>query len=312
MKTALVLFGATASGKTAALSRVFREHPDLAEQVELLSADSRQVYRWLDIGTAKPSGAERTDPPLHLVDFLDPREAFDLGTFVHACDQLVPEIRRRNRLPVITGGTAFYIKGYLYGLPETPPASVEVREQLRKRAHTDGLHTLRDELLRVDPESARRIGENDEYRILRALEVFRSTGRPRSAFTEPHTVRPGLDVLLIGLRRDREDLYRRINARVEAMFEAGLPREVEEQYRRGYRPEDPGLRTIGYREFFEIDHRPPWSPESLPLIRDRIARNTRHYARRQEIFFRQLPEIRWIDAEDTESLAVAIEEAIQG
>lgn len=312
MKTAFILFGATAVGKTAALETVLRDAPHLAGRVELISADSRQVYRNLDIGTAKPLPGVREKMPHHLVDILDPHKRFDVGQFVHACDQLVPEIHARGRLPVITGGTAFYLKAYLYGLPRTPPASARVRTALRRRLENEGLEALRAELVSVDRESAVRIGENDAYRILRALEIYHATGQPRSAFSEPSRFRDNLDVTVIGLFREREELYTRINERIAAMFSAGLPAEVDRLYRAGYRPEDPGLRTIGYREFFEVAGPPPWSPDVLVEIRKRISRDTRHYARRQEIFFRRLSGIRWLDADDCGSLAVALEESVGG
>ena len=302
MKTALVLFGATAVGKTAAMEALIRDTPELRHKLEIVSADSRQIYRGADIGTAKPSGAERQLIPHHLIDVLDLSELFDVGRFVHACDALIPEIRARGRLPVITGGTAFYLKAFLYGLPETPPASMEIRDQLRERLKRNGIEALRQELITVDPISADRINSNDVYRILRALEVYHATGRPRSSFSEPRTVRAGMDVIVAGLRRDRESLYQRINRRVAEMFASGLPAEVEALYCRGYRPGDPGLHTIGYREFFTVGGAPPWSTETLSEVQHHIARNTRHYARRQDIFFRTLPGITWIDADDHDLL----------
>lgn len=268
---------------------------------EIVSADSRQVYRGLDIGTAKPGREEQRRLRHHLVDIRDPGESFHVGAFVHACDCLVREIHGRGHLPLISGGTAFYLKGFLCGLPETPPASPTVRAELLRRADQEGISPLREELEQVDPASAERIGKNDRYRILRALEVYHATGKPRSSYAEPQRVRQGLNAVVVGLYRERHDLYSRINRRVEEMFQAGLAREVEELFGAGYGLQDPGLRTIGYREFFEVAGPPPWKDDTLAVVQERIARNTRHYARRQELFFRKLPDVRWMHADDGEA-----------
>ncbi|TVR70133.1 MAG: tRNA (adenosine(37)-N6)-dimethylallyltransferase MiaA [Spirochaetaceae bacterium] len=302
MKQVLLLFGATAVGKSAALADLARLLPARGGAMEVISADSRQVYRGMDIGTAKPDRHERALCPHHLIDILDPRDPFDVGSFVLACDRLVREIRERSAIPVVSGGTAFYLKGFLCGLPGTPRASLEVRALLEERLKQEGLGVLRRELEQLDPASAARIGENDQYRILRGLEVYHVTGKPRSSFTDPREPRPGLNAVVLGLQRDRKELYGRIDARVAAMFDAGLPREVEALYEAGYRPGDPGLRTIGYREFFELGGPPPWSRSDLSRIQTLIAGNTRRYARRQELFFRKLPQVRWVEADDREAL----------
>jgi tRNA dimethylallyltransferase len=298
----LVLFGATAVGKTAVLHAIAREKTPPHRALEVVSADSRQVYRGMEIGTAKPTAAERSALTYHGLDLVDPDQPFDLGRFFHYCEQIVPAVHARGNLPVVSGGTAFYLRGYLCGLPESPPASGEVREALNRRVTEEGIAPLREELERVDPRSARRISPNDVYRITRALEIYRTSGRPRSSFREPTRIRTELAVNVAGLFRDREELYDRINRRVDAMFAEGLAEEVEKLYRSGYRPHHPGLRTIGYREFFEFGGEPPWTAAQLETIRERIAGNTRRYARRQEVFFRKLPEVRWIHADDQRAL----------
>ncbi|POR01825.1 hypothetical protein AU468_07700 [Alkalispirochaeta sphaeroplastigenens] len=295
---AVLLFGPTGAGKTELVRRVLATNPRLARSLEVVSADSRQIYRGMDIGTAKPSREELAAVPHHLIDLIEPSCSFDVGQFVRSCDDLCREIHRRGRVALVTGGTAFYLQAFLCGLPEAPPSSGEVRLELSRRVQQEGLAPLREELLRVDPESASRIGENDAYRIVRALEVYRLSGRPRSSFREPREIRQGLSVQVAGLTRDRQELYRRINRRVQAMMEAGLPGEVEGLLRSGFGGDDPGFRTIGYREFLEVSATPPWSGEELALIQERIARNTRHYARRQELFFRRLPRVRWLQADD--------------
>ncbi|MFW6338079.1 MAG: tRNA (adenosine(37)-N6)-dimethylallyltransferase MiaA, partial [Alkalispirochaetaceae bacterium] len=199
---ALLLFGPTGVGKTDLLS-------ELSVPVEVINADSMQVYRRLDIGTAKPSPELLSRIPHHLVNICDPEERFHVGRFVEEANRLIPEIERRKKLPVVSGGTAFYFKNLIYGLPGTPEASEETRRMLELRLEEEGLEALYRELQEVDAESARRIGGNDRYRILRALEVYHESGKPRSEFAEPREPRADLQFLAIGLYRAREHLYRR-------------------------------------------------------------------------------------------------------
>lgn len=275
---------------------------------ELISADSRQVYRGFDVGTAKPSPSERWRIPHHLIDICDPDESFDVGKFVEACDTLVPEIQRRGAVPIISGGTAFYLQGYLFGLPGTPSASREVRDRLQERCDREGLSPLREELRTVDPVAEARIAANDEYRVLRALEVYYTTGKPLSSYTEPREVRPGIEALILGLTRDREELYQRINARVDKMFDEGLVEEVSRLLATSGIENSPAFRGIGYREFLEHGGTPPWSVDAVEAIRDRIARDTRRYAKRQELFFRRIPAVEWIQADDQQRVLRRIEE----
>lgn len=305
---ALLLIGTTAVGKTAVLRQLATRLPTV--QFEIISADSRQVYRGMDIGTAKPTAAERERTPHHLIDILDPRDDWDVGRFVEAADRLVADIRRRGAVPVISGGTAFYVRGYLFGLPKTPKAGPELRRRLEERRDREGLEALRRELASVDPESAAKIAPRDAYRIMRALEVYHATGRPRSAFRYPDAPRESVAPVVVGLRREREVLARRIDRRVAAMFDAGLPDEVAGLAAQGLTLADPGMRSIGYREFLEHGP-PPWSESDLSTIRDLIVRNTRGYAKRQETFFRRLPNVRWADADDSAGVTKLLEDAVK-
>jgi len=296
-----VLIGATAVGKTGILTdMVARRFPD---RCELISADSRQVYRGMDIGTATPTAEERAAIPHHLIDIIDPDEQYDLGRFVADADRCVAEIRRRGRMPIIVGGTAFYIRGFLYGPPGTPDAPPELREALWSEHRRRGGAAMHDELRRIDPESAAVIDPKDHYRVLRALEVYRVSGRPRSSFVVPTEPRIPGDVTIVQLRRPREVLYARINRRVDTMMQAGLPEEVERLRAAGYGPDAPGMRTIGYRQFFETEDR--------GAIRELIARDTRRYAKRQETFFRQFADRRVVDADDTDTLERIIAEILR-
>jgi tRNA dimethylallyltransferase len=286
-----------------------------------------QVYRGMDIGTAKPGAEERAQLPHHLIDIRNPSEQFNVGDFVRLARQACADISRRGKLAVVSGGTGFYLKNFILGLPEAPPSDAEIRAQLKRELAEKGAQTLRAELAAGDPVSAARIHLNDEYRLLRALEVLRLCGRPLSSFnvsgaaavSSPDSAVPSSSgeapvhfrFLIIGLTRPRDELYRRINERCAAMFRSGLPGEVRRLYEAGYTPHDPGLRAIGYREFFVED----WehetdaadtsgspSPPGYRLSQDLagvealVAQNSRRYAKRQLTFFASIPDVRWIRA----------------
>ena len=206
----LILFGPTASGKTAVLEDLFAERETRAEVV---SADSMQVYKGMDVGTAKPSPALRAMLPHHLIDIRTPGEGFNVGDFVRCADECVTDIARRGKLPVLSGGTGFYLKNFIQGLPSAPPSDESIRQQLKAEAAAQGSLELMRELAACAPVSAARIHINDTYRLLRALEVFRLTGKPLSSFSVAHSDRSRYRFLTIGLTRQRDDLYRRINER---------------------------------------------------------------------------------------------------
>ena len=264
--------------------------------MEVVSADSMQVYKWMDIGTAKPSTRERENLPHWLIDILPPDSQFDLGDFVGETDRLVEEIHRRGSIPVISGGTAYYFRHYLVGLPETPEVTEDIRLLVRQMQEVYSNEKLMKILRRVDPVSAERIHLNDSYRISRALEVFYASGRALSSFPPPRKIREGISPLIIGLRRPRKELYDRINRRVRLMIDEGLIGELERLISMGYGPEDPGLKGIGYREFFSKGtflHAP------LETIIREIQKNSRRYAKRQITFFSSLEKVEWFhpDAE---------------
>ena len=228
-----------------------------------------------------------------------------MGRFVTLCDAAILEIERGGAVPIVFGGAALYLQACLRGLPGTPPASQDAREGLNERCRKEGLDALRDELRRVDPVSEARIATNDRYRVLRALEVYYTAGRPLSSFAQPTRTRPGIEPLILGLSRDREELYRRINARVERMFDEGLAAEVA-RLLSTTDTDAPAFEGIGYREFLEIGGAPPWDEATLRSIRERIARNTRRYAKRQELFFRRIPGAEMIPADDHDTLVTRV------
>jgi tRNA dimethylallyltransferase len=264
-----------------------------------------QVYRGMDIGTAKPTAQERDALPHHLIDIREPSEQFNVGDFVRLADEACLQIAGRGKLPVVSGGTGFYLKNFILGLSEAPPSDEEVRVQLRKELEEKGASSLMEELAAADPVSAGRIHINDEYRILRALEVYRSCGQPLSSFEKNAAARRGnFNFIIIGLSRPREELYRRINERCAQMFRAGLADEVKRLFEAGFTPNDPGLRAIGYREFFVEDQEEPgnWRlSRDIEGVQALVAQNSRRYAKRQITFFGGIPGVTWIECSRSEA-----------
>ena len=295
----VVLFGPTAVGKTELTTHLIRSFPNL----EIVNADSMQVYRHLDIGTAKPSSETLRVIPHHLLDVVDPGVQFDAGQFVRLAEDLVERIRSRGGLPMLCGGTAYYLRSFICGLAQAPASDPGVRRGLKAELAEKGLGPLLAELARVDPVTRAAVADRDAYRALRALEVYRASGRPLSSFVNPDRPRADYSFLTLGLARERAELYRRIDGRVEGMFAAGLVSEVAGLLARGYGPGDPGLRGIGYREFFFM-RRGCWT---LADLREAIQRDSRHYAKRQITFFKSLPGVEWVPAAEPERVVRRIE-----
>jgi len=298
----LILFGPTASGKTGVLFELSEKL-----QIEVVSADSMQVYKGMDIGTAKPSIEERKRLTHHLIDIREPSQQFNAGDFVRLADEVCMQITAGGKLPVVSGGTGFYFKNFIMGLSDAPPSDIKIREQLKQELIVKGASALMEELAACDEVSANRIHINDEYRLLRALEVYRSCGRPLSSFEKNSQAHGGVSnskyrFFVIGLSRPRDELYRRINLRCEQMFQQGLADEVRSLFEKGYTPNDPGLRAIGYREFFiEDNENGGWKmSQDLEGVQALIAQNSRRYAKRQITFFAGLPDVKWVECDNTE------------
>jgi len=284
----LALAGPTATGKTAAAMAIARE-----VALEIISVDSALVYRGMDIGTAKPTAAERALVPHHLIDIRDPLQAYSAAEFVRDARRLVDEINRRGRLALLTGGTMLYFKALLQGLLDTmPPADPAVRAVLDQEASARGWPALHAELARVDPRTAARLQPQDSQRIQRALEVFRIAGRPLSSFhQEGHSspARPAaMPMPLLALEPvERSWLHARIAARFDSMLAAGLLDEVATLRARGdLSPELPSMRCVGYRQAWEaLDGRWP-----MRELRDRGIFATRQLAKRQLTWLRAMPQ----------------------
>jgi tRNA dimethylallyltransferase len=297
-KPVILLFGPTASGKSRIILEV------LGQGFEVINADSQQVYKYLDIGTAKPAKEEMVHIPHHLVDICDPKEQFNAGKFVSKANEIIPRIFSRNKIPLVSGGTGFYIKNFIYGLPPAPPSDPEVRKYIRKKVKARGLETLYKDLCIVDPVYAQKIQENDSLRIIRALEVYEISGKPLSSFQLPEKEREDIVMYKLCLAPGREELYKRIENRVEKMFACGLVDEVRSLIQRGYSTYDPGMKSIGYHEFFLMQ----LGCFLFQDIKDLIKRNTRHYAKRQITFFKSFDNVSWFHPDDCEGIQKGIKE----
>jgi tRNA dimethylallyltransferase len=282
---AVAIMGATATGKSELAL-------DLAERFggEILSMDSRQVYRGMDIGTAKVPPEERRGILHHLIDIRDPREAHDAATHARLAREAYRTVLERRRLPIFVGGTGFYFRALFEGLAEfrvSPESLAEVRRSLRDLS-TEALYR---ELQRVDPERTRQLSPRDRVRIARAIEIYRLTGIPISEhFRRQRPVEP-IPALRVVLTMPRWDLRARIARRTRAMFQAGWVEEVERLLRQGVRWEDPGMQSLGYPEIRSLlEGREDWES-----VIERVIRLTQQYAKRQETFFRGMGDAWWVD-----------------
>lgn len=296
-RTVLVLVGPTASGKTEVaieLAALF--------DVEIISADSRQIYKYLDIGTAKPSQEQRALVKHHFVDELLPHQEFNAGEFGEKGRRICDEIFSRGKIPLVVGGSGLYVQSLIDGFFDGPPANKELREVLERRLAAGDLPMLMDELRRVDPISADRIDPTKPRRVIRALEVFHTTGKPLSAHHRDSKVEITFSPRMFGLEWERAALYERINHRCDAMIERGLLREVEELASRGYDSSLNSLNTVGYAEAFAYRR----GEISFDEMQRLFKQNSRRYAKRQLTWFRRDERIQWIRmANDIASRQVA-------
>ena len=277
--------GPTASGKTAlsvALAKTF--------DGEIINADSMQLYRYMDIGTAKPSAAERAALPHHLIDIVDPDEPFDAARYARLATAVIGSLAARGTLPLVVGGTGLYIRALCHGLCNAPPSDPGLRRELLDEAQSNGSAALHARLAELDAATAVRIHPNDRSRVIRALEVRLATGcsidehQRRHAFAEAP-----FEVLSIGNDLPRAELYARIDRRVAAMIDAGLERETRELLARGYAEHLKPMQALGYRHMLDAIHGRLNADEAQAAM----ARDTRRYAKRQLTWFRADPTIRW-------------------
>lgn len=296
-----VITGPTAVGKTD-LSVALADRLD----ADILSFDSRQIYRGMDIGTAKPCASELDAIPHHFIDAREITDPVSAGEFARLAWQRIAEIKARERDVVAVGGSTLYLKALTEGLSGIPPISASVRGRLNQRLHAEGSARLYEELRRVDPDAATTMDETKSQRIVRALEVYHATGRPLSHHQKNRT-RPPFSFKVFVLTRDRKQLYDRIEGRVDGMLDAGLMNEIRGILDEGTSIDAPALRTIGYQEPIAYLNGDIDEVEMVRLLK----RNTRRYAKRQLTWFRRFPDYTWLDATDpVDRLVGVILEAI--
>ena len=296
-KPLIVLLGPTAVGKTGIAVPVAQ-----ALGTDILTADSRQVYRGMDIGMDKPQLAERGGVAHRLIDVVDPADSFNVGQYRRLALVEIGRLHGEGRVAFMVGGTGLYIRAVARGLWDGPPADWVFRRDLMELARTKGTGYLHGRLEQVDPELAGRLHANDLVKIVRGLEAHHATGRPLSELHRQHGFedRP-FSTLLIGLIRDRDELYRRIDARVDAQLSRGLGEETRRLLGQGYSRDLGSMKGLGYRQmsaYFEGEC--PYEE----AVR-RLKRDTRHFAKRQLTWFRKEPGIRWLSLGERESPAEA-------
>jgi tRNA dimethylallyltransferase len=292
----LVLVGPTASGKTPISLRIAQQL-----NAEIISADSRQIYKFLDIGTAKPSLEDREKVKHYFVDELTPEQEFNAGEFGKRGREIIDDIFRRNNVPLVVGGSGLYVQSLIDGFFDGPSKDDELRQQLYARLHHDGAEVLLEELRAVDAESASKMLPSNTRRIVRALEVYKLTGVPISHW-QNHKVKIHFVPVFVGLEWERKLLYERINRRVDWMIDQGLIDEVKRLHSRGYSPDLNALQTVGYKEVFDYFNQ----KISYEHMKELIKQNSRRYAKRQLTWFRADKRIRWFEVNsETDLLEVA-------
>jgi tRNA dimethylallyltransferase len=280
-----IIVGPTCAGKS---ERAFSLA--IKYQMEIVSADSLQVYRHLDIGTAKPSPEERSKVKHHLIDVVAPDEEFSAVQYMEMARETIDSLLRQNRSALVVGGTGLYIKALTKGIFRGPAADEKLRREIKEEAQQRGNEYLYQRLKEIDPESASRIHPNDTYRIMRALEVYEITQKPMSSFQADHAFRESpYRYVKIGIERERKELYRKIEERVDWMIENGLIEEVKGLLERGYNPHLKPLQSLGYRQVIGYLNGAYDLNEAVGLIK----RDTKRYAKRQLTWFKADPELEW-------------------
>jgi len=293
-QSVIAIVGPTAVGKSELALHLARHFP-----LEIISADSRQVYRYMDIGTNKPSLAERELVPHHIIDLVDPDEDFSLATYHQLAFEALKVIQQKGKLPLLVGGTGLYVWSLMEGwkIPQVPPDR-ETRRRLETRAKQEDAQSIYRELQNIDPVAAAKMDPRNIRRVVRALEIYYATGQPPSRLQRKEE--PSFPVLVIGLTQERSQLYRRIDARADRMMRQGLVEEVRQLLEKGYGPLLPSMSGIGYKQIVQFVRGEMTLPEAV----DKMKHETHRLARHQYAWFRlNDSRIRWFGATETKGKA---------
>jgi len=288
----IAIVGPTAVGKSELALHLAQYFP-----IEIISADSRQVYRYMDIGTNKPSPAERASVPHHVIDVIEPDQDFSLAMYHQLAIEALRAIQQRGKLPLLVGGSGLYVWSLVEGwkIPQVPPDQKR-RRQLEARAEQEGSQSLYQELQDIDPMAAAKINPSNTRRIIRALEIYHTLGQHPSQLQRKEA--PGFPILFIGLTRGRSELYRKIDWRVDKMIQMGLVEEVEHLLKKGYSPSLPSMSGIGYKQIGQFLR----GKMTLPQAIDKIKYATHRLARHQYAWFRLSDNrIHWFDTSGAEA-----------
>jgi tRNA dimethylallyltransferase len=300
MKRIIIICGPTGVGKTSFAIRVAQKFNG-----EIVSADSMQIYRHMNIGTAKPDHEEVSIIRHHLIDLIDPKEEFDAGRYVRAADEAIEDILSRGKLPIIAGGTGLYIKALLNGLFRSESICAKTLSILTKELEEKGAQSLHKKLVQFDPKAAGKIHPNDSFRVIRALEVYQTTGKRISDRHEEHNFDDQrYTVLKIGLYLDREELYNRIHKRVDMMMDKGFLNEVSSLVENGYSFSLKSMQSIGYKHMAIFLRNEVDLPEAIRLLK----RDTRRYAKRQFTWFHKDQNIIWLKPSEINEVEKRIKE----
>jgi tRNA dimethylallyltransferase len=287
----ILIVGPTGAGKTALAINLARRFNG-----EIVGADAMQIYRFMDIGTAKPTPAERAASPHHMIDIVDPDEDFDAAAYAKSASGIILQIGDRGGTVFVVGGTGLYIKALVHGLFENGTSDPAVRRRLKQQAESKGTAALTQRLQKIDPAAARRIHPNDTYRIIRALEVFEVTGKPLSVLQQRHGFREKrFNTLELGLSWPRPVLYDRINRRVDAMMAQGFLDEVRQLMARGYGRDLKSMQSLGYRHLAAVVNGDASLSEAVAMLK----RDHRRYAKRQLTWFGARRSVHWLTQDQT-------------
>ncbi len=304
MKKIVTICGPTGIGKTGFAIKLAKRF-----EGQIIGADSMQIYRYMDIGTAKPDAREIRQVPHHMIDFLEPDDEYDAGQYARQASAVIDALDEKGTLAVVAGGTGLYIRALIFGLFRSSPVCGQTLSRLADQAQEKGGQSLHDRLMECDPKAAKRIHPNDIFRLIRALEVFESTGRAISTEQETHGFsNPKYDSLTLGLTMDRDMLYDRINQRVDIMMNQGLLKEVAGLVEKGYSLELKSMQSIGYRHMGMFLNQTVDLDEAVRLLK----RDTRRYAKRQFTWFRKEPGIIWLNPSEIQKAETLVKQFLDG